>query len=212
MPHHPYKALYIHIPFCVSRCGYCDFATAAMPCEDRRIDDYIEQLVLEIRKQAKAGELSAIETAYIGGGTPTHIGAARMSSLLYALSVSMDLAKEGFEFTVEANPESLDERLVQDMWALGVNRLSIGVQSFDDSLLRVLGRDHDAERARRAIGEAQRRFENVSIDLMCGLPGQSDELFEASLREAVSLGVKHVSVYPLAIEPHTPFDQLVLAG
>ncbi|MBQ9041973.1 MAG: radical SAM family heme chaperone HemW [Eggerthellaceae bacterium] len=212
MPHDPYKALYMHIPFCVKRCGYCDFATAAVPRDDVRIDEYVEQLVLDIRKQAKAGELTAIDTVYIGGGTPTHIGAARLSSLLYALSVSMDLTRDDLEFTVEANPESLDGRLVKDMWALGVNRISIGVQSFDDDVLRILGRAHDAARAKEAIREAKERFENISVDLMCGIPGQSAETFEASVEEAVALGVKHVSVYPLAIEPHTMFDKLVLAG
>ena len=212
MPHDPYKALYLHVPFCVKRCGYCDFATRAVPREDARIDEYVERLVLEIRKAAKAGELAQLETAYIGGGTATHIGPARLSSLLYALSVSTDLTREGFELSMEANPESLDERLVRDVWALGVNRLSIGVQSFDDEVLRVLGRAHDADGARRAIEAAHERFENVSVDLMCGIPGQSDESFAASVEEAVRLGVTHVSVYPLAIEAHTPFDQLVLAG
>ena len=212
MPHDPYKALYMHVPFCVKRCGYCDFATRAVPRDEARIDEYVERLVLEIRKAAKAGELNDLETAYIGGGTPTHIGQARLSSLLYALSVSADLTREGFELSMEANPESLDERLVRDVWALGVNRLSIGVQSFDDDVLRVLGRAHDADGARRAIEAAHDRFENVSVDLMCGIPGQSDESFAASVEEAVRCGVTHVSVYPLAIEPHTPFDQLVLTG
>lgn len=212
MPHDPYKALYIHIPFCVKRCGYCDFATAAAPRDDGRIDAYVEQLVMDIRRQAKAGELADVETVYIGGGTPTHIGSARLSSLLYALSVSMDLTRDGLEFTVEANPESLDGRLVKDMWALGVNRLSIGVQSFDDEVLSILGRAHGADCARKAVRLAQERFENVSIDLMCGIPGQTAESLEASLLEAVGLGVRHVSVYPLSIEPHTPFDALVLAG
>ena len=212
MPHQPYKALYIHIPFCVRRCGYCDFTTTAVQRDDARIDDYVEQLVIDIRRQAKAGELADVETVYLGGGTPSHIGSSRLSSLLYALSVSMDLTREGLEFTMEANPESIDGRMVRDIWALGVNRLSIGVQSFDDEVLRVLGRAHDAQRAREAIGAARERFENVSIDLMCGIPGQSEKSFEASLREAAGLGVRHVSVYPLTIEPHTPFDKLVLAG
>ena len=212
MPHDPYKALYLHVPFCVKRCGYCDFTTRAVARDDARIDDYVERLVVEIRKAAKAGELAELETAYIGGGTPTYIGSARLSSLLYALSVSADLTREGFEFSMEANPESLDERLVRDVWALGVNRLSIGVQSFDDEVLRVLGRAHDADGAREAIATAQERFENVSVDLMCGIPGQSRESFEASVSEAIERGVTHVSVYPLSIEPHTPFDQLVLAN
>lgn len=212
MPHDPYKALYIHIPFCVKRCGYCDFSTAAIARDDERIDRYVENLVMDIRKQSKAGELTEVETVYIGGGTPSHIGLSRLSSLLYALSVSMDLTRDGIEFTMEANPESLDERMVRDIWALGVNRLSIGVQSFDDRILSLLGRAHDAQRARAAVRGAFERFENVSIDLMCGIPGQSEATFEESLREAVDFGAKHVSVYPLAIEPHTPFDRLVLAG
>lgn len=212
MPHDPYKALYLHVPFCVKRCGYCDFHTRAVARDDARIDDYVERLVMEVRKASKAEELGSIESVYIGGGTPTHMGSARLSSLLYALSVSVELTREGLEFTMEANPESLDARLVRDIWALGVNRLSIGVQSFDDEVLKVLGRAHDSASAKSAVATAQERFENVSVDLMCGIPGQSDESFESSLRQAVALGVTHVSVYPLSVEPHTPFDKLVLAG
>lgn len=212
MPHDPYKALYLHVPFCVKRCGYCDFHTAAVPRDDVRIAEYVERLVAELRKAAKAGELSALETAYIGGGTPTHIGSSRLSSLLYALSVSADLTRDGFELSMEANPESLDVRIVRDIWALGVNRLSIGVQSFDDEVLRILGRAHDSDAACRAIDCAHERFDNVSVDLMCGIPGQALESFENSVTRAINLGVTHVSVYPLTIEPHTPFDRLVLAG
>lgn len=212
MPHDPYKALYLHIPFCVKRCGYCDFATSAVPRDDARIDAYVEQLVMDIRRRAKAGDLADVQTVYLGGGTPSHIGISRLSSLLYALSVSVDLTRDGLEFTMEANPESLEGRMVRDIWALGVNRLSIGVQSFDDEVLSILGRAHDAARARAAVHQALERFDNVSVDLMCGIPGQSASSFESSLREAVQLGAKHVSVYPLTIEPHTPFDRLVLAG
>lgn len=212
MPHDPYKALYIHIPFCVMRCGYCDFATKTIDRESAEIDQYVERVVLDVRRYSRNEELGSIESVYIGGGTPSHIGLARLSSLLYALSVSVDLTREGLEFTMEANPESLDERMVLDTWALGVNRLSIGVQSFDDDILGILGRAHDAQRARDAIRDAHLRFENVSIDLMCGIPGQSLASFEESLREAIDLGVTHVSVYPLTIEPFTRFDKLVMAG
>ena len=212
MPHHPYKALYIHVPFCVKRCGYCDFATSAIASDDPRIDAYVEQLVVDIRRWAKQGELLDIETVYIGGGTPSYLGISRLSSLLYALSVSMDLTRDGLEFTMEANPDSLDERMVRDIWALGVNRLSIGVQSFDDEVLGILGRAHDSAQARNAIETAHERFENVSIDLMCGIPGQSRESLEQSVEEAVELGVTHVSMYPLTIEPHTAFDRAVLSG
>lgn len=211
MPHDPYKALYIHIPFCKSRCGYCDFFTQAIKPDAKKIDQYVEDLCLQIRRKAKEGELAALETVYLGGGTPSHIGLARLSMLLYTLSLSMRLEPD-VECTMEANPESLTENMVRDIWALGVNRLSLGVQSFDDALLRTLGRVHDADAARRAVEVAQVRFENVSIDLMCGLPGQVTASFRASLAEAIALGVTHVSIYPLTIEERTPFAKLVRKG
>ena len=211
MPHDPYRALYLHIPFCVKRCGYCDFATQAVERGSSVIDAYVEDLCLQIRRKAKEGELGAVETVYIGGGTPSHIGMSRLSMLLYTMSLSMRLEPD-VECTMEANPESLDERMVRDIWALGVNRLSIGVQSFDDAVLRTLGRAHDADAARRAIATARERFDNVSIDLMCGIPGQSAESFAASVEEAVRLGVSHASVYPLTIEPYTRFEKMVLHG
>ncbi len=211
MPHDPYRALYIHVPFCVKRCGYCDFDTEALPADSPKVDDYIDDLVLQIRRQAKAGELGSLETVYLGGGTPSHVGLSRLSLLLYTLSLSMHLVPE-VECTMEANPESLTERMVRDVWALGVNRLSIGIQSFDDQVLGILGRAHTAEDARHALAAARTRFENVSVDLMCGIPGQSVESFEESVREAIRLGAVHVSVYPLSLEPHTLFDAAVLSG
>ena len=207
----PYEALYVHIPFCKRRCRYCDFATEAISADDARIDAYIERLVLEIRRAGRAGLLGHVRTVYIGGGTPSHIGLSRLSMLLYTISLSMHLVPE-VECTMEANPESLTPNMVRDLWALGVNRLSIGVQSFDDTVLETLGRVHDAQRAREAIEMAQERFDNISIDLMCGIPGQGMESFLADVREAVHLGVKHVSVYPLAIEEGTPFHQMVEQG
>ncbi len=211
MPHDPYRALYLHFPFCASRCAYCDFATRAVRRDDPAISSYVEDMVMQIRRAGREGELASIETVYLGGGTPTHAGTKHLSQVLYALGLTMHLT-EDVECTVEANPESLDERLVCDLWALGANRLSIGVQSFDDGLLRTLGRAHTADDARRAVNDALSRFDNVSIDLMCGLPGQSLGQFESSLREAVELGVKHVSVYPLTIEDHTLFAHMVASG
>lgn len=211
MPHDAYKALYIHIPFCKRRCLYCDFATRAVAKDSAEVSDYLEDICLQIRRLSKAGELSEIETIYIGGGTPTHVGVKGLSMLLYTISTSIDLSKT-LEFTVEANPESLDVRLVRDIWALGVNRLSIGVQSFDDDVLRTLGRVHTAAEAERAIRCAKDRFDNVSIDLMCGIPGQTDASLEESVHRAIESGVPHVSVYPLTIEPHTPFNNMVRSG
>ncbi len=208
MPHDPYRALYIHIPFCVSRCAYCDFHTQACKKDDPQITDYVDGLCLQLRRLAKAGELGAIETIYIGGGTPTFIGHGPLTQLLYTISLSINLENVK-EFTVEANPESLTEALVKDMYALGVDRLSLGVQSFDDDVLRALGRAHTAQGARDAIALAKTRFTNVSIDLMCGIPGQSDETFAASLEEALTQDVTHVSIYPLTVELGTPLADAV---
>ena len=212
MPHDPYGAMYVHIPFCKSRCAYCDFATEAIPNDSKVIDEYIESLVIDIRRQSKADELGSIKTIYIGGGTPSYIGLSRLSSLLYAISLSVITTRPDMEWSMEANPESIDERMIRDIWAMGVNRLSIGVQSFDDDVLSFLRRPHDAATAKQAVKTAQSRFTNISVDLMCGIPGQSDESFADSVKTAIELGVTHVSIYPLTIEEHTPFYRDVMAG
>lgn len=211
MPHDSYQALYLHIPFCVKRCSYCDFVTAAVPSDSSKIDTYIEDLCIQIRHKAKEGELADIKTVYIGGGTPTYIGLSRLSLLMYTLALSMHL-DTWVECTMEANPESLTENIVRDVFALGVNRLSLGVQSFDDEILRILGRPHTADQAKEALRIAQERFENISVDLMCGIPGQSAASFGRSVETAINLGVQHISVYPLTIEDHTPFAKMVLRG
>lgn len=204
----PYKALYLHIPFCKSKCIYCDFDSIAIASDDEAIEEYIDELILQIRAASRAELLGALETVYIGGGTPTHIGNKQLSRLVYALSLSMHLTPE-VECTLEVNPESLTEAMVKDLFALGVTRLSIGVQSFDDTVLKTLGRAHDVSEAKQAIERAKIRFDNISVDLMCGLPGQSKESFLASLRTAVELGVVHISIYPLSIEEDTPLHGLM---
>lgn len=208
MRHHPYKALYIHIPFCGSRCDYCDFHTQAIDRSSPLIQEYVDYLMLELKRLSNKGELEKIETVYIGGGTPSFIGNRCLTQILYLLGCV--LALDGrVEFSMEANPDSIDERLIKDIWALGVNRLSIGVQSFNDEELKACGRIHNAKEALAAIDCAASRFENISIDLMCGLPGQSIESFSQSLDTALSMPIKHISVYPLALEIGTPLAKKV---
>lgn len=207
----PFKALYIHIPFCRSRCAYCDFATKAVDPQSVEIREYFENLIREIRRASKEEKLGKLETVYIGGGTPSFVGLAPLSNLLYALSLSMHLTPD-VECSMEANPESITDELIKDIWALGVNRLSVGVQSFNDGLLRFLGRVHTASEAKRAVEIATQRFDNVSVDLMCGIPGQSFEDFKESLETALELGVKHVSVYPLTVEEGTPLEERIERG
>ena len=203
-------ALYLHIPFCVSRCSYCDFATSACD-DDVRMDAYVDALSMQLRRAAKAGLLGDVRTIYIGGGTPTHLGARRLNSLVYLISLSMNLENVD-EFTVEANPESLDERMVADLFALGVNRFSIGAQSFDDAVLGVYGRVHDASQIEHAVQCIKTRTNSFSLDLICGGPGQSMESWEDSLERACTLGAEHVSVYPLMVEESTPLYVRVEAG
>lgn len=204
------EALYLHVPFCASRCAYCDFATSACD-DDARMDAYVEALCLQLRRAAKAGLLGGIKTIYIGGGTPTHLGSRRLNTLVYTISLSVNL-ENVVEFTCEANPESVDERMVADLFSLGVNRFSIGAQSFDDAVLSAYGRIHDAEAIDAAIDAVRTRTGNVSLDLMCGGPGQSMESWKRSLRHAIDADVAHVSVYPLTVEDGTPLARRVEAG
>ena len=211
MPHDPYKALYIHIPFCAQKCSYCDFFSRVLPDDSPEIDEYFEHLISQIRCFAKQGELSEIETIYLGGGTPSYVGARRLSSLIYLLSHSMRVEPD-VEFTLEANPDSISLSLVKDLWALGVNRLSLGVQSLDDTVLQTLGRIHSAQAALDALALVQERFDNVSVDVMCGIPGQSEASLLNTLEQLCERGVKHISVYPLSIEEHTKMAQLLRLG
>lgn len=174
------------------------------------MDAYIDSIVLEIERWAQAGALDEIRTVYVGGGTPTHIGASRLSRLFDALSKSLDF-KNIAECTTEANPESLSKVMAQHLSELGVTRLSLGVQSFDDTILDVLGRAHSASDARRALDIACTYFDNVSVDLMCGIPGQTEQVLTNSISEAIFAGANHISVYPLTIEADTVFDRAVKA-
>lgn len=204
------EALYLHIPFCVSRCSYCDFATSA--CDDEaRMDAYVEALCLQLRRAAKAGLLGQVKTIYIGGGTPTHLGSRRLNTLVYTISLSVNL-ENVVEFTCEANPESIDERMVADLFSLGVNRFSIGAQSFDDAVLRGYGRIHDAAAIDAALTAVRTRTNSVSLDLICGGPGQSMESWTRSVEHAIDAGVPHVSIYPLTLEDGTPLARRAEAG
>jgi oxygen-independent coproporphyrinogen-3 oxidase len=207
----PYAALYLHIPFCAKRCGYCDFVTEAINPENPRLDDYVEGLIRDIRAAAREGALAKIETVYLGGGTPSFLGSRRLVNLVYTLSLSLNLSPTT-EFTLEANPESLAPALVRDLYSLGVNRFSLGVQSFLNLELAALGRIHDARTARAALAAIRERTENVSVDLMCGLPLQSAASWRQSLAEALRGGASHISVYPLTIEDGTPFARAVAEG
>lgn len=204
------EALYIHIPFCKKRCFYCDFETQACN-DDALMDAYVNALSLQIRRASRAGLFGDLKTIYIGGGTPTYLGSRRLSSLIYLLSLSINL-EQIEEFTLEANPDSIDEHIVKDLYALGVDRISLGAQSFNDKDLQWYGRVHNSQAIFDAISAIKTRFDNFSLDLICGAQTQNIESWEQSLNSALETGLKHISIYPLTVETGTPLDKAVERG
>lgn len=200
--------LYIHIPYCASRCRYCGFySTTCTPTEA-----YIEALLREAAMRKKEiGERMA-STVYLGGGTPSRLPVSFLARLLQGLDEIFPFAADA-EVTMEMNPSDMSADYLSAVRALGVNRLSVGVQSFDDRLLSAIGRRHTAAEAKAAVRLAYRAgFKNISIDLMYELPGQSVRDFERSLLSTVHLPISHVSVYSLILEEGTPFARLAEKG
>ena len=199
-------ALYLHIPFCRRKCAYCDFASRAVCDSDPLLNEYLAGLRRLLTEAEQAGFFATCRTAYVGGGTPTLLG-ARLQSLVAELRYAAPGLEE---LTCEANPDSLDDEVIDGLAAAGCTRLSIGVQSLDDGELTALGRLHTAEQALDRMRSAvERGVFSVSCDLMCALPGQTDESWQRTLERAVSCGVDHVSVYPLQIEDGTPLAQRI---
>lgn len=197
---------YVHVPFCRHRCGYCDFALVAG--RDDLIDRYFTALAIELgRLGAGAAEVPRLrlDTLYLGGGTPSHLGAAGIDRLFTLLGRSMEPGP-GAEITCEANPLDVTAGLVKAFEAGGVTRVSLGGQSLDANTLRVLDRDHGPDDVRRAVDLLLHAGFTVSLDLMTAAPGQSVAEVEADLAAAVDLGVHHVSVYCLTWEKGTAFE------
>lgn len=194
------KALYLHIPFCARKCAYCDFASWATPAADPLMASYARSLEWQLDELSELGLLEGCETAYVGGGTPTLLGPESLAALVERV---VELAAP-VELTCEANPDSLTDDVLRSLRDAGATRLSIGVQSLDDDELRELGRLHDATSALARVSAAVTSGLDVSCDLMCATPGQTQESWEGTLAGVASLGVGHVSVYPLQIEEGTP--------
>lgn len=201
-------AIYIHIPFCKKRCRYCDFVSSACKFGDQRAFAYAQKLALYLDKLAAAGLLSKASSAYVGGGTPSMLGFETLPALLGALNSHAQLK----ELSFEANPDSIDKKLLTRAKRAGATRISIGVQSFVDNELEALGRIHSSQAAAQAVGLAVKTGFDVSLDLMCGIPYQSLESWQYSLSRALELGIGHISVYPLMIEEGTEMECLCEAG
>ena len=202
-------ALYVHVPFCARKCAYCDFLSSETARGDARMGAYVHGLVRQMREAQALGLLSGCMTGYVGGGTPSFLGPELLREIVVAMRECCPSMRE---LTCEANPDSLDEGLVRMLVDSGCTRLSVGVQSLDDRELCALGRIHTAAQAERAVRTAVASGLDVSVDLMCAIPEQTDDSWEWSLRGAISLGVGHVSVYPLSIEEGTPFARRYAEG
>jgi oxygen-independent coproporphyrinogen-3 oxidase len=200
----PPLSLYIHLPWCVRKCPYCDFnsysASGAIP-----ESEYVEALLRDLDNDSAQLGKRRIETVFMGGGTPSLFSPEALNRVLTKVRTDLKLSS-GVEITLEANPGAIDQGKFKEFHAIGINRLSIGVQSFNNESLRELGRIHDGTDGLRAVELARKAgFDNLNIDLMYGLPGQTKEMCVADLSTAVRLAPSHISYYQLTLEPRTLF-------
>ena len=205
--------LYIHIPFCKSKCRYCDFCSFPHP-KTETVKKYISELISEIEEYGRAYGEYTVNTVYFGGGTPTLLDAQHLTEILKAVKASFSLSGDA-EITTECNPATGGFDYFKALLSGGFNRLSIGVQSMNDRELKLLGRLHSAEDAKSTLREARKAgFENVSVDVMFGIPEQTPQSLAQTLDEVCSLSPEHLSLYGLKIEEGTHFarhaDSLIL--
>ena len=199
----PPLALYVHLPWCVRKCPYCDFNSHERQ-RDLPFREYVLALIRDLEMMLASVWGRRLVSIFIGGGTPSLFPAEEINLLLSEIRARLPVEPDA-EITLEANPGTAEAARFRGYRDAGVNRLSLGVQSFDDAMLKALGRIHCADEARRAIGMALDTFGNVNIDLMYGLPGQTLALARADIEEGARFGTPHLSAYQLTIEPNTVF-------
>jgi oxygen-independent coproporphyrinogen-3 oxidase len=202
-------ALYVHWPFCVSKCPYCDFNSHVRSSIDQ--DDWCEALLADLVHEARLLPGRKLSSIFFGGGTPSLMEPSTVAAIIAAAREHWS-ADEDIEITLEANPNSVEAGRFAALASAGVNRLSLGLQSFDDSALAFLGRTHSASEALHALDIAQGRFPRVSFDLIYALPGDTEARWSQSLQRALSLGTSHLSLYQLTIEPGTRFASMAARG
>ena len=201
----PPLALYVHWPWCVRKCPYCDFNSHEAPGEPDE-EAYLSALVADLDAALPNVWGRPMISVFIGGGTPSLMRGATVDALLAAIRMRVPLQPDA-EVTLEANPGTADAGRFADYRAAGVTRLSLGIQSFDDASLAALGRIHDGREAHRSVELAQRHFPRVNLDLMYGLPGQTADGAANDIGHAIASGASHVSAYHLTLEPNTPFHR-----
>jgi len=203
------RALYIHWPFCLAKCPYCDFNSHVRDSID--VETWQKALLFDLRHEAALAGGEALDSIFFGGGTPSLMPPELVAALLVEAEKLWGFAP-GIEITLEANPSSVEASKFNDLAAAGVNRVSLGLQSLDDAALKFLGRLHDVTEGLKALETAQNAFERASFDLIYALPGQDIRLWRKELARALGFGTSHLSLYQLTIEPGTRFETMVRNG
>ncbi len=206
------KHLYVHIPFCTRRCSYCDFAIAVR--REVPVKHFIDSVLAELSTRSRQSDLSQVSTIYLGGGTPSKLGADGITSLLDRIRSHPDIGLTGdAELTMEANPEDLSVEDATSWRAAGVTRLSLGVQSFDPKVLGWMHRTHSPEAAGLAVAAARSAgIDDISVDLIFALPEELERSWSDDLERALELAPTHISLYGLTVEPHTPLGRWTARG
>lgn len=204
------KGIYVHVPFCARKCQYCDFHSVV--ADETFVGSYFDAFEQELLVRSREAAADSFDTLFIGGGTPSILTISRLDRLLRMLTSSFTFSS-GAEITVEVNPSSLSLAKLRCLRSWGVNRLSMGVQSFEPHLLEALGRLHTVEQVFQSLRSARQvGFDNISMDLMFGLPDQTMAQWQATLATAVQLGIQHLSAYALILEEATPFYRWAQQG
>lgn len=202
--------LYVHVPFCATKCPYCDFNT--YQGIESLLDPFLDALTTELLLWGQVLSHPRVNTVFLGGGTPSYLPEHHLPRIFEVIKSSYDIQKDA-EITVEANPDDLTAKKCSDLMLVGVNRLSIGIQSLDDGLLKLLGRRHDSAQAVNAVKLAQNAgFANINLDLMYGLPDQTTDQWQQTLHQVVDLKPQHLSLYALTPEEGTPLHQWLKDG
>ena len=202
------SGIYIHIPFCKQACHYCDFHFSTSM---KKKDDMVLAIAKEIQMRKNESENEIIETIYFGGGTPSVLTLAEINFLIAAVYANYAVA-ENPEITLEANPDDLSSERIIEWSKSKINRLSIGIQSFFEEDLQLMNRAHNSVEAKKCLEEATQYFDNISLDLIYGIPGMSNEKWKQNIETALRFGIPHISSYALTVEPKTALNKLIQTG
>ena len=204
----PELGIYIHIPFCKQKCTYCDFIS--FPNQEEKQEKYIQKLLEEIEQNKELISKYQVTTIYIGGGTPSYINSSNIVQIINTIQKNIKEKIEEMEVTIEVNPGTVTKQKLNDYKKSGINRLSIGLQTTNDELLKTIGRIHNYKEFLNTYQLAREvGFENINVDLMIGLPNQTIKDIKDSLKKVIDLKPEHISIYSLIVEPNTPMEKMI---